>query len=96
MDPVLEVFLQLHGGDLQDFINSREAVEAVMDKWDWEELKRRIEVHLGQPLPPPVEEAVAADLRDWWKQGNFYIWEEDEVNAFGMMKWEAGDEDFWR
>jgi len=42
-----------------------------------------------------VEEALARDLRDWWKNGNFYVWKEEEVNAFGMMAWEAGDPDFW-
>lgn len=48
-----------------------------------------------RPLTEDEEERLSNDLYDWWKNGNFYVWDEEEVNSFGMKKWEFGDLDFW-
>lgn len=92
-------FIQIHREAIEKFFNSKEAEELLGDNdfssaWD-DLLQPRLTSLLEQPIPSPVEDQLYKDLRDWWKNGNFYHWEEDEVNAFGMMKWSMDDIDFW-
>ena len=93
-------FVQTHREAIEQFVNSREAEQLLGDNnfhEGWHEaLRPRLIAILGVDLPEEVEEPLYKDLRDWWKNGNFYHWEADEVNAFGMVAWELGDEDFWQ
>lgn len=79
---------------LEDAVNSPEAVEIVKEEFNWDALKALFEEKIGGPLGD-LEDPLYRDLRDWWKNGNFYVWAEGETNAFGMHRWEMGDPDFW-
>jgi hypothetical protein len=92
-------FVITHKAAIENFVNSQEAEQLLgdnnfLDAWE-ASLQPRLIAILGQPLPEAVEEALYSDLRDWWKNGNFRHWEDDEVGMFGIGKWQLEEEDFW-
>jgi len=80
---------------IENFVNSPAAVEIVENRWDWDALHSALKPLLNSLLTPEEEQHLHDDLRDWWKNGNFYHWEPGEVNPFGMERWRLNDPDFW-
>lgn len=81
---------------IEAVVNSQEAVDMVTPSFSdgWKSVLDQIEKRIG-PLSSEELKNLGADLYDWWKNGNFRVWGEDEKNSFGMTKWELGDPDFW-
>ena len=84
---------------IEEFVNSYE-IEMVAEDAPWSDyIWPYIEYRIKEDIPPDALtennwQTLHDDLRDWWKNGNLYHWEEDESNAFGMGRWRLGDPDF--
>ena len=86
--------------EIEAVVNSQEAVDLVATipqfTEGWYLLLHLIERRIEEDIHPDDQERLRKDLRDWWKQGNFRVWGEDEKEElFGVGKWEFGDPDFW-
>lgn len=84
---------------IEAVVNSQEAVDLVEENFEagWDKLVALFAQKLDRRTTDYEKSRLYADLRDWWKNGNFRVWVEGEVDElnFGVGKWELGDPDFW-
>jgi hypothetical protein len=86
---------------IERVVNSQEAVDIVGGENpfhdNWPRLSGLIQEKLGRQLTEDEDDNLYSDLRDWWKNGNFQVWEEGQDHGLGFVfgPWELGDLDFW-
>lgn len=88
-------FLTTHRAAIEAFINTPEAAAIVESTFDENELRTALETRLGEPVPHDLWGAIADDLYDWWKNGNFYVHDADEVDAFNIGAWTIDNDPYF-